>query len=733
VEQVLKGVVKGDYALPIKGENPAKLNELIPKASEIAKPDYVPSLQAEAKPKVEIPNLGNKSVEQMVAEDKIKPLNTLTTPKTAVPNTSEIDKEMESISQQLKQSNNQPKPKTKTEIDDSLRSLDINDGYLQSSWNKRKISNEEYRRRLLENEQKRESLLKENQAYSSSTPDELKHIWNNQTRAYEVGDYQAKQAYGGGYSVKKGGQAVGKFRTQEEAIQFMQESVAKEKGLDVSFDKEGVLRWKSSYDEPNQRWEITSGDYSIDRVSSNKWIVRKGNETLGSYRTEAKAREMAQRHFDSQPKTNDQTVALEQRLNELKQQREATINTPKQEPINNQQRTETNGNVNTQDPQVNVQEPPVQTSEHVPKVNGERSFYSTVQNPDKLSPELEQMLKEFDKTYQPMNNKELVQYANEYINQDIDKAYQFVKNAQKFDQRHIVVGHRLIDELQARGEYAKALDVVERLAEQGTKAGQSIQSYSIYNRLSAEGQLIRAQRRVNQINQSIVDPAKQVKLTEDSINNITQAADSIQRLTGQEEQTNNVIKIMDSIKKGNRPTDEEMKTVRDFVSDAKKFIGDTTPNAKPPKPKKIVDIRTRDKVVDFMSKQEDAAKERLKQRMNRANSLPVDMFYDLTVIGASKVAKGVVKFADFSEAMIKDVGEEIRPYMQQIYDKAVETFNLQSESMTRRKLTEVEKITNKALKDKGLSEEEAQIIKDFAQKVGTLTGVAKSLFICSTR
>jgi hypothetical protein len=359
-----------------------------------------------------------------------------------------------------------------------------------------------------------------------------------------------------------------------------------------------------------------------------------------------------------------------------------------------------------------------------PKAN-ERSFYNTVQNPEKLSPEMEQRLNDFDKTYKPMSNEETVKFANEFVAQDMEKAFQFVKNARKFDPRHITVGHRLIDELQKAGQYDRALDVVERLAEQGTKAGQSIQSYSIYNRLSAEGQLLRAQRRVNKINESIVDPNKQVKLTEQNVQDITHTADSIKRFTGQSEQANNVIKIMDSIKKGNLATDAELDVVRSFVSDAKKFVSDLDPGSKPKPPKPIKDVRTRDKVVDFMTKREEVARQRLRQKMNRANSLPVDMFYDLSIIGASKIAKGTVKVADFTEEMVKEFGEMVRPYANQIYNKAVDTFNLQSESMTRQRLSEVEKITNKALKDKSLSTDEAETIKEFARRVGAMSGDAK--------
>lgn len=367
-----------------------------------------------------------------------------------------------------------------------------------------------------------------------------------------------------------------------------------------------------------------------------------------------------------------------------------------------------------------------QQRNNIPKQQGERSFYSNVSRSEKTSPELLQQINEFEKTYTPMKNEELVDFANKYISKNEERAYQFVKNARKFDPRHITVGHRLIDNFQTKGQYDRALDVVERLAEQGTKAGQSIQAFSIYGKLTAEGQLLRAQRRVNQINEHIINPKNKVHITEKNVKAITHAADSIQKLTGQEDLSKNVISLMDKAKKGTKLTDDELVTISSFVSDAKKFIGDLTPKSERVKPNQVKDVRTRDKVVDFMSKKEELARERLKQRMNRANSLPVDIFYDLSVIGASKIAKGTIKFADFAESMAKEFGEEIRPYMQQIYDKAAETFNLQSQNLTGKRISQVEKIVNKSVKEKNLTPEQADDIQRYLRDYLRLTGDAKT-------
>jgi len=731
VQQTLLDSVKtfkGEQSLPMPGGVSTPLNELIPRGNDIANPSYIPSLTPKPKPQVVVPKVGTPLEEALANPRPDIPEVPQVVPQTKV-DTSQIEKEIENVTRQLEQAKNQPKSKTKTEIDDALRSLDINDAYLTSSRQKGKITNEEYHQKIQENERNREALLNESKAYSQDVADEFKTSWNNETRAYEIGDYSAKKAYGGGYSVKKGTETVGKFRTEEEAKHFMQQSVAKEKGIDLTFDKEGILTWKSTYDEANKKWDIQAGDYTIHKGGKDSWTVKKGEKTVGTYKSEKKAREEAQRHFDKQPKSNEQTTALEKQLNELNNKRQSITNPPKPtQSIDDELAQFFRDNPNPQDrqlqpleEQVTAQETPVKE----PKKSNERSFYNTVQNPEKLSPELKAKLEEFDKTYKPMSNQELVDYANAYVTNDLEKAYQFVKNAKKFDPRHITVGHRLIDELQKAGQFDRALDVVERLAEQGTKAGQSIQSYSIYNRLTAEGQLLRAQRHVNKINENITDPAKQVKLTEQTIQDIIHTTEGIQKFAGQLEQAKTVETIMDSIKKGNIATDAELETVRSFVTDAKKFLGDLDPKAQPPRVKTPKDVRTRDKVVDFMDKKEEVARQELRKIFGRANSLPVDAFYHLSVIGASKVAKGTVKLSDFTEEMVKEFGEMVRPYAKQIYNKAVETFNLQSESMTAKRLSEVEKITNKALKDKNLDVDQADAIREFARQVGRMSGDAK--------
>lgn len=63
------------------------------------------------------------------------------------------------------------------------------------------------------------------------------------------------------------------------------------------------------------------------------------------------------------------------------------------------------------------------------------------------------------------------------------------------------------------------------------------------------------------------------------------------------------------------------------------------------------------------------ARKRLAARRNRLNmGLNPEDAYDYTIIAGAYVEQGVRKFADFCKAMIQDLGDAVRPYLQSIYD-----------------------------------------------------------------
>ncbi len=89
------------------------------------------------------------------------------------------------------------------------------------------------------------------------------------------------------------------------------------------------------------------------------------------------------------------------------------------------------------------------------------------------------------------------------------------------------------------------------------------------------------------------------------------------------------------------------------------------------------------KVLRFISEQADAARERIKSRLEKAGTsqfvegenngglLSKENLVDLATVGAEHIAKGAVKLAEWSEQMVKDFGEAIKPHLKSIYDSAL--------------------------------------------------------------
>lgn len=74
----------------------------------------------------------------------------------------------------------------------------------------------------------------------------------------------------------------------------------------------------------------------------------------------------------------------------------------------------------------------------------------------------------------------------------------------------------------------------------------------------------------------------------------------------------------------------------------------------------------------FADTQIVAAKQRMKKRGIRLNAMvdPADLA-DVAIIGANYMLKGAAKFADWSEHMVKEFGEGVRPHLNKIYQDAL--------------------------------------------------------------
>ncbi|OZB90048.1 hypothetical protein [Paenibacillus sp. XY044] len=380
--------------------------------------------------------------------------------------------------------------------------------------------------------------------------------------------------------------------------------------------------------------------------------------------------------------------------------------------------------VESQVPIIEGQAPIINNSPTKPK---ERGFAETLKASEKTP---EEFVNRLQSEYTPINNAETVQKANSKVSKDIDEATRYVLNDSKFDATKSATAQRLIDHYNQQGNYDMAVSIADKVATEATKAGQFIQSLSIYNRLTPEGVLIRAKQIANKANEGLPAGKKGVEVTSDMAARLTELAGVTQKMTGVKGLANDVISILERAKTGEKLTSAETDALKRFVNESKQFIKETTKKTHPKHvklPGEMKDKRVRDNVVSFLEAQEQAARERLKARGNRLSSTPLDVYADYAIIGASKLGKGIVKFADWSEEMVKEFGEDIRPYLANIYNRSEEALRISAKKITSETVSKAERLTEKVIKTKDIDPAEAESLMVLARRVSSLSGEEKRL------
>jgi hypothetical protein len=92
--------------------------------------------------------------------------------------------------------------------------------------------------------------------------------------------------------------------------------------------------------------------------------------------------------------------------------------------------------------------------------------------------------------------------------------------------------------------------------------------------------------------------------------------------------------------------------------------------------------RIRDRVIQSLDEAEQAARKRIASRKNQLSSNPVDQYADYAIIMAAKIGKGAIKAADFTEELVKEFGEQIRPQAERIFRQTREILRTQERKAT---------------------------------------------------
>jgi len=75
--------------------------------------------------------------------------------------------------------------------------------------------------------------------------------------------------------------------------------------------------------------------------------------------------------------------------------------------------------------------------------------------------------------------------------------------------------------------------------------------------------------------------------------------------------------------------------------------------------------------VDALREARDAARARMAARKGRVMSgIPVDDLADMAIIGATHIAEGTIKFGSWSAKMIEEFGDDVKPHLNDLWEKA---------------------------------------------------------------
>lgn len=105
--------------------------------------------------------------------------------------------------------------------------------------------------------------------------------------------------------------------------------------------------------------------------------------------------------------------------------------------------------------------------------------------------------------YERLSSQRSMAVAQKAVEIDPVKAREIVLNAREYTPEIVRMGHELMRVHNAQGDYDMSIRIADKMAEMGTKQGQTIQAYADYARLGPEGILRLAQKTVRQARQEM--------------------------------------------------------------------------------------------------------------------------------------------------------------------------------------------------------------------------------------
>ena len=163
----------------------------------------------------------------------------------------------------------------------------------------------------------------------------------------------------------------------------------------------------------------------------------------------------------------------------------------------------------------------------VPFQTKQRKFPTTVKEAKSTAKGVTKILEDRFDLYSPIKNateyEKAVKFVNENTVDDVIEGLKYTDDPVSIS----YVGQALMSKLQKEGNFQRVIDVLDIVAEQGTRSGQAVQALSIWGKLTPEGALKTARSRVakyNTDNKLTPDMPGYLKLTESQAKRISEQA-----------------------------------------------------------------------------------------------------------------------------------------------------------------------------------------------------------------
>ncbi len=352
----------------------------------------------------------------------------------------------------------------------------------------------------------------------------------------------------------------------------------------------------------------------------------------------------------------------------------------------------------------------------------ELKFAETVRTSSQTDPELARILNDKKLTGTRTTDEANLQAANNMIDRNgAEKvADRIISKKGMLNSVENTAAQVLARYYSETGQLEKAIQIISKTAKSGRELGQAIQALSRWNKLDQDGAILLAER---QLNRRTKDINAWKTLTPEQAAPVQTSAQGIEKVQDVQNIAREVVDMLANRKTGTPFTDAEKALLQNFnntITEFDKTVRPILQNEKAARNQTIKEIgsiepkkRTRDQVVNYLSAQEAKAWEALKRQRNMGivsdQTNPVILY---TIIGASKLASGAVKFSDWSESMIRS---GITDRLSETYVKAVNKFRKENGLPTN---SEIQRVINAAIKDKGMTEEIANSLRAMAAEIG---------------